>query len=522
MTRTRWGAAGDQDSAAPLPLFLPRRLVSGRLVVPDSVRDRGIAIHAGSGSGKSILLGRILCFQDLLRGVPQVILDPLGPLVDAFLTGIGLAPLDHRRELLSRVVYLDMASGSVRFPLLARLPGERLVDAADRVLEAFRKLDPHLQSASIQGYNAMVRVGQPTLMALCALGLPVSEAETLLRRPEKWMERLTDASAHNPELRPVVAFFADEYLPLKSSDRLAAASTFMTKLATFSFDPDMRSMFACADGGIDLAEVVSRRQTVLVDFRGETNEGRRRFKTRWVYEWFMAYVKHRGPGRHRPLGLVIDELAELSSQTALDVDLFTRDVELAVNMFARNYSVWLTFAHQEMYQLPAATQKTILTMGTQGLGVTADSEAAKYLAEQFFPIDPYTVKRYENVYGSTPGGSYVIDHRIVDMPLEEQVLLAAKHLLGLQPFQFLVKRRNQPGLTPVSIRRLIGSVWASDHDAALYTLRQRLSARLPVAILPPTDGFASDTMEKSTHDTSLDANGDIDTGDDDWATLPPW
>lgn len=521
MTLAPWGAAGQAEPAAPHPLRLLGQALLGRLALIDSVRDRGVAIHAGSGSGKSILLGRILCFQDLLRGVPQVVLDPLGPLVNELLVAIAQAPRALRQGLLDRVMYLDMTSPAVRFPLLARLPGESLVDAANRLIEAFRKLDPHLQSASIQGFNALVRVGRPTLMALCALGLPISEAESLLRRPEDWLGRLMDAARRQPDLQPVVAFFANEY-PAKPVERQALAASFLNKIAPFVLDPAMRSMFDCTDGGIDLADVVARRQTVLLDFRGETDDDRRRFKTRWVYEWFMAFVKHRGPGKHLPLGLVIDELAELSNQTAIDVDLFTRDIEAAVNMFARNFSVWLSFAHQEMYQLPAAAQKTLLTMGTQVLGVTADIEAAKYLAEQFFPLDPYTVKRYENVWGSSPFGPVVIDQRIVDLPIEEQTLLAAQHLLRLQPLRFLVKQRNQSGLAQVSIRRLVGDVWASDHAAALSALRHRLSARLPIANLPPTDDAVSDRMEDATDDTPCGRAGRDHTSDDDWTTAPLW
>lgn len=180
----------------PAPLYLPRSVLRGRLTIPDADRVRGIAIRAGSGSGKSVFLGRVLCFQSLLRFVPQVVLDPHGPLVDNILLAVGMLPLEVRQRLWPRVKLIDMSGKGphvVSFPLLYRLQGEGLRDVADRVLETFRKLDPHLQGASIQGWNALVSIGRPVLMVLAALDEPISEAESLLRQPDIWEERLNEA-----------------------------------------------------------------------------------------------------------------------------------------------------------------------------------------------------------------------------------------------------------------------------------------------------------------------------------------
>jgi hypothetical protein len=34
----------------------------------------------------------------------------------------------------------------------------------------------------------------------------------------------------------------------------------------------------------------------------------------WAFNYFMDFVKHRGAGRHHPIGLIIDELASLFSK----------------------------------------------------------------------------------------------------------------------------------------------------------------------------------------------------------------
>ncbi|MBK7782863.1 MAG: hypothetical protein IPJ58_19200 [Ardenticatenia bacterium] len=180
-----------------------KRQPASRLSIHDVDRPRGIAIHAGSGSGKSVLIGRVACLQDLGRGIPQLVLDPQGPLIDNLLIGLLQLPVREMRKLLSRVIYIDMSGQGDRvvpFPILYKSDGESLRDVADRFLEALRKIDPQLQSASIQGYNSLVHIGRPTLMIVAALGRPITDALPLLRQPEAHESWLSQAVAQDPQL----------------------------------------------------------------------------------------------------------------------------------------------------------------------------------------------------------------------------------------------------------------------------------------------------------------------------------
>lgn len=516
-------------------LWLPPDLLKGRLTVSDADRDRGLFVRAGSGSGKSVFLGRIVCFQDFLRGIPQVIIDPMGALAENLFLQIALLPIEVRERLWPRLIYVDMSGGGDRvvpFPLLFQMPGESLTDVADRFLEALRKIDPHLQGASIQGWNALVRVGRPALMALAALGKPISAAADLLRRPESWFEALDEAAAHAPELHPALAYLRDEYAPLRSGERLTLAGSFLVKIAPFTLDPVLRDMFCTTRPGIDLTEVSAGRKTVVLDLRDETNVERRRFKTRWIYEWFLAYVKQRAPGQHMPFGFTIDELTELTNQVSLGQDLFARDIDALVNFHGRNRKLFLAFATQEMFALSPETQKTLLTMGTQVHGLTADMESAKLLAEQFFALDPYRVKRVENIWGGSLGVSIVVEEREAFMPVDEQILLAAQELLALRPFEFLVKKRHGRRLAKISARALVDGRWPSDHPEAMAYIRHHLSRRAGVPrealagadSLLPTTHDALGTMGSTIHDASDDTVYITDDRDDaeDWATPPLW
>jgi len=531
--------------AKPMKLALPHpevaslwvrpEVLEGRLTVVDSDRDRGLFVRAGSGSGKSVFLGRIVCFQDLLRGIPQVIVDPMGALAENLFLQVALLPIEVREQLWPRLIYVDMSGRGdrvVQFPLLYRTPGESLTDVADRFLEALRKIDPHLQGASIQGWNALVRIGRPVLMILTALDMPVSAAASVLRQPEIWLERLAGAAGRDPELEPAVAYLRDEYAPLRPGERLALASSFLVKMAPFALDPTLRDMFCTTRAGIDLGQITAERKTVVIDMRDETNIERRRFKTRWIYEWFLAYIKTRPPGHPVPFGFIIDELTELTNQVSLGQDLFARDIDALVNFHGRNRKLYLAFATQEMFALSPETQKTLLTMGTQVHGITADMESAKQLAEQFFALDPYRVKRIENVWGSGGYGSVIVEEREAFMPLDEQVLLAAQEWMALRPFEFLVKKRHGRRLAKISAWSLVEGWWPSDHPEALAHIRNQLCRRAGVPrggqqgvdAVPPTTQYGLGTMGATIHETGGDTAYITAALDDseDWATSPLW
>jgi hypothetical protein len=137
---------------------LPSKRIRKLLMLPDKARNMGIHLVSGKGSGKSRVLGRVIGWQDFLRGVPLVILDPHGPTIDNFLDKLTRLPADDQRRLWPRVLYVDM-SGSydqvIPFPLYYRLGNEKLYAISQRYLDVVRRLDPFLQTASVQGWNPL-------------------------------------------------------------------------------------------------------------------------------------------------------------------------------------------------------------------------------------------------------------------------------------------------------------------------------------------------------------------------------
>jgi hypothetical protein len=433
--------------------YVPRALQSKLLWLPDDARSMGIHIQAGKGSGKSRLMGRLIAWLDFIRGVPLVIFDPHGPTIDNFLDKLTRLPRELQERLWPRVLYVDMSGSSgyvVPFPLYYRLGNESLYDISQRYLDVVRKIDPYLQSASVEGWNPLWRTGTHLGMVLAALDLQITEAEKLLQNPSVLARRSRDFLSAYPEAEPAVTYIR-ELTHAKDNIRARRTESFFNKIAIFNLDRSMRAMFGASEPGVNWNRVMGQRQAVLLDFRHEIDMERRQFKMMFAFNYFLDFVKRRGAGRHQPISFIIDELTSLFSRAALAAELFGKDLDELINVIARNYRVWLTIAHQEQFQITGHIYKTLMSMGTQILGVTSDREAALSSSQQFFEYDPYLVKKYEQ----TP----YLEDRSVEFTIDEQELLHSYTFLRLRRYQFLVRRASQEGsleryLHPISLERL--------------------------------------------------------------------
>lgn len=446
---------------------VPPEFQSKLLWLPDRARSMGVHIQAGKGSGKSRLMGRVIAWLDFLRGIPLVILDPHGPTIDNFLDKLTRLPRELQEPLWKRVCYVEMSGSGGRvvpFPLYYRLGNEGLYEISQRYLDTVRKLDPHLQTASIEGWNPLWRIGTSVGIVLAALGYQITEAEGLIQNPSAWRSRLLRLRETQPEAVPAVEFLL-EFMEWKDELRARRSDSFLNKVALFGFDPGMKAMFGASTPGIQWERVVKERSAVLFDYRRDRDVQRRRFKMLWAFTYLLDFVKHRGAGRHRPISLIIDELTSLFSADTLATDLFASDLDELINVIARNYSVWLTLAHQELFQLSERAQKALIGMGTQMLGVTSDPDAALTLARQFFRYDPYWVKKREPVYFSSMRVPEIIDYRDVEFTIEEQNRLHSYKFTDQGRFHFLVRTSLQEG----DVRGSLRAVTLRNMDRDIYT-----------------------------------------------------
>ena len=445
--------------APPVNRVVPWHITQRLLWVSDRALLNKVHVMGEAGAGKSRWMGRVLAWLLFLRGIPQIILDPTGATIDNFLDKLIRLPREYQLQLWPRVRYVDMSGkgGYVTpFPLYYRLSSEdSLFDVSQRFLEVVRRLDVHLQQAPILGLNALATVSTYAGMILATLGCQITEAPSLIRRPEEWEGRLEKALSISAEVRPAVDYFRD-YTDWRPDERARHANTFLTKILPFIADPTMRAMFGAPEPGIDWQQVVRKGQTVCLDFSREFNAERRRFKLLWCFRTLVDYFKLRGfAGRECPVSLVIDEVTQLLGFGAQEHSIMAEDIEELVSVVARNYGVYLTIAHQNLAQLGSERiQKALMTMGTQMIGRQTDPDSATLLANYFYRYWPYSVKRHEPIWMSGPSGPFIVDHRPVDFTLEEQLLLDSYRFRDLAKFQFLVRAPLREGDLPGPPRRV--------------------------------------------------------------------
>jgi hypothetical protein len=372
--------------------------------LPASARVMGLYILASRGSGKSRLAGRVLAWQDFRAGIPQVIIDPLGGTIDNFLDKVFRflqhVPISEHSKYWQRIHYVDMSGrdGMITpWPLYYKLGSERsLREVAERYLQVILKSNPALLNAQVQGWPPLHRIGVFTGMALASLNLQITSAEDLLRHPEQYLSRLTDAQEQYPELAPVIAFFRDEYIPMREGDRARLTNPFMDKIFQFALDPYLKAMVGSNTPGINWRDVEAKRQTILLDFRFEQDEEMRRFKLNWTFSNLFEHIKLRGRNP-RPLAVLIDEIPALTQKVFSGDNPLAQELDEFINQYMRAHNIWFTCVHQELNQLDGHLRDTLLSLGTYIIGGTSSMDSARILADALFLRDPMRVKHFRRV-----------------------------------------------------------------------------------------------------------------------------
>lgn len=493
-------------------LYLPQTVAARLLSVADSARAMGINIMAGKGSGKSRLMGRSIAFQDFIRGVPLVIIDPVGGTIDNFLDKILWLPEAYQRPAWSRIRYIDPAGSAgavVPLPLYYRLGQESLYTIAQRYLEVVRKIDPHLQTASIMGWNALHKTGTLVGMVLAAAGRQIPEAVDVLQQPELWVSRLTHPNPHFSLADTEAALrLLHRFMALSPRERARESESFLGKVLPFTLDPTLKAMFGAPQPAFTWQTVVENRWAVLYDLRHVHDLERRRFLIWWFYDYLLTFIKHRGHGRHTPISVVIDELTTLLNQGTAGTSTFVEEIDALINVIARSHQVWLTTAIQEAWQVDEKIIKALLTMGTQVIGVTSDQKTAELIAEGLYQYRPDWSRKVQPQlhFDVRLRSSIALGVNTTEYTYQEQMVLHAYTLRMLKRFEFLIRpalgeRASSQKLHTVSIANLDKGMWV--HEALVAEARWRLARQggvstreaagqptqpaSPFAILSPTN-----------------------------------
>jgi hypothetical protein len=446
------------------------------LSLSPSGRLMGNYVLAASRTGKSRLLGRGIVWSDYYYEIPQIVIDATGigtidNFLDKLITRLQYVLKSQDKRFLRRIKYVNMASPDyiVPFPLLYQTGHERsLLHIAERYLNVIRLSYPQLLEAQVQGFPPLHYIGVHTHIILAALGLPITHAEDLLRHPEEWQRtgKFAEAIRRFPqEAARSVAFFQEEFIPARPTERRRLLNPYFEKIFTYSLDVNLRCQFGGLKPGIDLEEVEEEGQTILLDFRDETDPEMKRLKLLWVFSFLFEFIKRRGR-RERPLAVTIDEFSAMAAKVTAGTNPLAAMLDEFIQQYLRGQNIWLTVAHQSINQIDEQVRNSLLSLGTYLFGRAATMSEARLLGDVLFGArDPMRVKYWHKVWMS--GGSwyglplppFVVDHDPEFMNLEDQQEAASKRIHELRLFEFLCRPALREGevsssVIPLSIANL--------------------------------------------------------------------
>ncbi|MFG2059833.1 helicase HerA domain-containing protein [Micromonospora sp. NPDC048871] len=397
-------APGPGIPAGPLVAGMnPERVdigvVSGR---PDPVRveleslRRHTVIFAGSGSGKTVLIRRLV-EECALRGVSAIVLDPnndlarLGEAWPAAPTGWGPDDPDRAAAYLAGTDVVIWTPGRQAGRPLSFQPLPRFVDVLDdpdgftaAVNAAVATLAPH---ARVDGGTDKARLGRAVLREAL-----ISYART---------------GANNlPEFTEVLNELPDGVSQLDGAQRLAAGMAQLLKAALIN-DPLLGGAGTPVDPGELLTPPPGRRARVsVISFVGLPEDHQRQSFVNQLQLALFTWIK-RHPAGDRPLGglFVMDEAQTFAPSAA---NTACTQSTLALTSQARKYGLGLVFATQAPKGLHNQIPGNAATQFFGLLTVPVQIEAARDVARaKGADITDVGRMRTGQFYAAVEGGRFV-------------------------------------------------------------------------------------------------------------------
>ncbi|WP_327039367.1 helicase HerA domain-containing protein [Micromonospora maris] len=392
-------AGGHQPVAGVDPEQVDVGVVPGR---PDPLRvgleslRRHTVIFAGSGSGKTVLIRRIV-EECALRGVSAIVLDPnndlarLGEAWPAAPSGWGPDDPDRAAAYLSGTDVVIWTPGRQAGRPLAFQPLPRFTDVLDdpdgftaAVNAAVATLAPH---ARVDGGTDKARLGRAVLREAL-----ISYARTGANDLREFTEVLND--------------LPDGVSQLDGAPKLAAGMAQLLKAALIN-DP----LFGGAGTPVDPGELLTappgrRARVSVISFVGLPEEHQRQSFVNQLQLALFTWIK-RHPAGDRPLGglFVMDEAQTLAPSGA---NTACTQSTLALTSQARKYGLGLVFATQAPKALHNQIPGNAATQFYGLLTVPVQIEAARDVARaKGADLADIGKMRTGQFYAAVEGGRFV-------------------------------------------------------------------------------------------------------------------
>jgi hypothetical protein len=425
----------------------------------------GTFFCAGKGTGKTRSTMRDFVWRLFWMGIGIIVHDVVAAAALNFVDKVLRLPKAWQPHAFKRIRIIRFSGDHLPgFPLYYRLGAESLYQISMRPLLTFLKLDPSLQSASIEGWNSIKEVGSNAGMILAALGLQITEMEDLLLFPKKWRPLLKRAVRLNPEAAPAAQYFYN-YMNWDPRTRARKISSLLGKLQMFKQDPNMRVIFGANHLSLNLEEVKEQGLIIFLDTSSITGEAKQ-FVDAYLFQFILENVKHQGVGHHTPWLFFEDELAGVvNKNTTGKVDYVAADIQQLADIWARNANMMYFMSSQHLHsQFSDEMVATLLSSGSLILGNMSDEKDRQTLANQLIPYHANRINHLEPVYSGSP--PQIIDWRPTFFSVSEKHAIASQ-AFNLGKFRYVARyARSQGDLTgtvkAMNLEGLDRSQWVNE------------------------------------------------------------
>ena len=425
----------------------------------------GTFFCSGKGTGKTRSAMRDFVWRVFWMQLGIILHDIVGAASLNFMDKVLRLPKARQRQAFNRIRILRFSGHHLPgLPIYHRLSSESLYQISMRPLLTFLRLDPNLQTASIEGWNSIKEVGSNAGMILAALGLQITEMEDLLLQPERWKSLLELAVRRNPEAAPAAQYFY-KYMAWDPRIRERKIGSLLGKLQMFKQDPNLRAIFGANHLSLNLNEITEQGLIIFLDTSALIGEAKQ-FVDSYLFQFILENVKNQGVGQHTPWLFVEDELSAVTNRnTTGRVDYVAADIQQLSDVWARNANMMYFLMSQHLYsQFSEKMVSTLLSSGNLILGNMTNAEDRQTLAKQLIPFRADRVNYLEPVYSGTP--PQVIDWRPRFFSVSE-VLAIGGQAFNLGKFRYVVRHaRSQGDLTgtikAMNLEGLDRGIWTNE------------------------------------------------------------
>jgi hypothetical protein len=342
----------------------------GVVKLPDAGRTLGTRVVGEAGSGKSVLLAAI-AFGDFIRGIPVVLWDHNGGMIDAYFAQVLGHP--EKDNLQERIRYVEFGNPEFAYgmPFYYDAGGDDPFTMSQRLVDILLKLYPELSNAPVLGEASVVQLGTMVGTILSAITdeegnrWQVTEAPDLLLNfnSPRWAKIRHDLG---DRIAPAEKFLTETFSKLTPAERRTRSWSFESRIWSYLNSPSLKATVGQGKPSIDWHEVVRKHFAVIFDFRNLSSQQPLEQLSLLTFDNFLTFLKKRGIGAQDPISLVIDELP-----TLLEYQSIEPDVRSLATRF-RAYRLWPTIGHQALYQLSPKLREAAWSFRNQIIGQQAN------------------------------------------------------------------------------------------------------------------------------------------------------